>query len=325
MKYIINFFLLTILHLHTQSQDLKLPTDILEYQIDISKAIKYSNQNEFDMGVEYFLKANNNKPIHYWHTVYLRYILKNKFNLELYLILLKTEFEQNGISDSFKDSVYLSKINVECLREINNQIPNWQMNYLKNIDRLRINKITEIEVLDQFARKCDVSYLMGCGDSCIKSRRKIMNYIDSTYSYKFINEVIIDSSLTTRSLGESYTKFLLISRHIVRQKPNDTTFTNIAKEFYKWAVMNYFIPPDYYANLMDYCINYYIDINGIRQPKNVYGEFSYYQNKLSIDDPETIDIRRGAIGLLPLWESVADKNKLPANYLKWYKETYDHN
>jgi uncharacterized protein (DUF3820 family) len=52
-------------------------------------------------------------------------------------------------------------------------------------------------------------------------------------------------------------------------------------------------------------------------PTNSYGEFLNYKGKIYIDNPETIDWYRAKLGLLPIYQTIRDSTKLPANYLNW--------
>ena len=126
--------------------------------------------------------------------------------------------------------------------------------------------------------------------------------------------------MKVEKFGDSYLNFLVLIRHILNRNEKDSNIAIIYSNFCKSALTNFFITPDYYANLMDYCFNYYIDKDGKRRPTGTYGEYMNYNGTPYIDNPETIDIKREEIGLLPLYSKYKDTNYLPKNYIDLIKK-----
>lgn len=292
--------------------------NIRNYQFHISTAMQHSFSNRNDLANKEILIANKYKPIHLWHTKELRYLLKKKFDDEIYFILVRLEFKEKAYSNSYLDSTWSQKMSRSTKKKIELNKEKWQLEYLNSRDEALEKKLLQIESIDQFARTINMEAIIPCGDSCFNLKRKLFRYSDSAYSRKYFNEIIKVEKLNIADFGAAYFDFLLIARHLLgKWLEADSDVDILYLEFCRNAMLNFFITPDYYANLMDYCFNFRLDEFGNRMPKNSYGEFLNYKGKIYIDNPETIDYYRAELGLLPIYQTIRDSTKLPANYLDW--------
>jgi len=302
------------------AQEINLSYKIKQYQLHISQAMYYSSENQNDSANREILLANSFMPIHQWHKKELTYLLKRKFDERIFSILVRLEFLNRGFSSSYSDSSYLNKINKKSKKRIERNIDKWKLDYLKKRDYFLIKKIAEIESIDQFVRNIDVQEGFSCQDSCNSLKKKLIRYADSAYSKKQLINILNSNDLKVEKFGDSYLNFLVLIRHILNRNEKDSNIAIIYSNFCKSALTNFFITPDYYANLMDYCFNYYIDKDGKRRPTGTYGEYMNYNGTPYIDNPETIDIKREEIGLLPLYSKYKDTNYLPKNYIDLIKK-----
>jgi len=316
-KYLILLIFILTQNENLFSQNKFISDKIIQYTNNISIAIVNNNKGQLEEASKYFKKANQILPIHYWDLMYVKNLIRKKFDKELFLICVHEECIQRGFSSSMGDTSFTRNLSAKDLRKIKKQVSIYETQYLVNTDKDIENQLTQIISLDQFARGSNIVYLYNC-DSCLVHRRRLMHYIDSAYTKPAIENIAKQNKLTYRSFGSSYNSFILIIRHIANNHSKDTIQNRFWEEFVNRLVSEFIITPQYYANLTDYCFNFKIDENNQKRPMNTYGEFSYFKGKLEIDDPEKTDQRRAEIGLLPLWES-SPKSNLPNNYIFWYE------
>jgi hypothetical protein len=297
------------------SQAISLNENIRNYQFHFSTAMQYSYSSRNDLANKEILIANSFMPIHQWHGKELRFLLKREFNDEIYYILVKMEFTKDGYSNSSEDSLWCKLVSKDIKRKIEKNKSQWQLDYLNHRNISLEKKLLQIESIDQFSRTINMGAIIPCGDSCFSLKRKLFRYSDSAYSRKYFNEIIKVEKLNVADFGASYFDFLLIARHLLNGINNDSNLNILYRNFCINALHNFFITPDYYANLMDYCFNFKFDEFGNKMPTNSYGEFLNYKGKIYIDNPETIDQKRAELGLLPIYQTIRDSTKLPANYL----------
>lgn len=299
------------------SQAISLNENIRNYQFHISTAMQYSYSSRNDLANKEILIANSIMPIHQWHGKELRFLLKREFNDEIYYILVRMEFTKEGYSNSSEDSIWCKLVSKEIKKKIENNKSKWQLEYLNHRNVSLEKRILQIGSIDQFTRTINMGAVITCGDSCFNLKRKLFRYSDSAYSRNYFNEIIKVEKLNIADFGSAYFDFLVIARHLLSGINNDSNLNILYRNFCRNALCNFFITPDYYANLMDYCFNFKFDEFGNKMPTNSYGEFLNYKGKIYIDNPETIDQKRTELGLLPLFQTIRDSTKLPANYLDW--------
>jgi hypothetical protein len=312
-------FLLSIPSFKLLSQEIySIDENIRLYQFHISTAMQHSFSNRNELANKEILIANTFKPIHQWHAKELRYLLKKKFDNDIFFILVRLEFIKGGNSYSYSDTSLSHQMSNLTKKKIESNKGKWQLEYLNSRDEALEKKLLQIESIDQFTRTINMGAVLPCGDSCFNLKRKLFRYSDSAYSRKYFNEIIKETNLNIADFGSAYFDFLLIARHLLgKWMEADSDVDILYLEFCRNALLNFFITPDYYANLMDYCFNFKFDAEGNRIPTNSFGEFLNYKGKIYIDNPETIDWYRAKLGLLPIYQTIRDSTKLPANYLNW--------
>lgn len=318
MKFF-TFFYFLIFTKTIVSQSITLPKDILLYQQRISLAKNQMFCN-LDSSIYYFKKANEIKPIHYFHLMFLKNLISRKFDKELFEIIVYSEVKQFGISQMIKDTTYIKNLSSKNLERVKVKSKEYLIMYIENVDNNLVRNFTEVYALDQFARSSFVRKITEQCENNKTIRNNLINYVDTTYFPSLIKYIEKNESLKTESFGGSYTDFMVLCRHLnMRDSVKNLVFL-------KKILENFIITPDYYANLIDYVFNSYRDQNGIVHFKNTFAEYGVIgNNDVIIDNPELIDRYRVQLGLLPLWDTCSDKNKLPIAYKLYYERVFNIN
>ncbi|MDZ4669223.1 MAG: hypothetical protein SGJ00_15250 [bacterium] len=108
-KFVILFVILT-LNANVFGQTKSIPNKIIQYTNYISLAVAKNNKGEIEEASKYFKLANNITPIHYFDLMYVRNLLKKKFDKELFLICVREEYIQNAFSTTLNDTSFSNKI-----------------------------------------------------------------------------------------------------------------------------------------------------------------------------------------------------------------------